>query len=224
MTNREEENMQDKRFTFNLSIEIPEIIYPPQPFSAEYLTSVDIQRGILLYALTKAIKPRSILEFGTGIAFSAIWFAKAMEDDKIINGKVHTIDDWTWSDAKEVAIKNLKESGFEHRVILYEGKSLSIGLEIAKSIAPVDMVHIDGDHDYPTPLTEFEMVKPFLSEGAYVLFHDTDIDGTHQAVQEILGEHPQWEHITLPLHSEMTIIRKPAVWTPHHVKHKDKMG
>ncbi len=52
---------------------------------------LNFHRGPLLYALIGYLKPKSILEFGTGGGYSTLCMAKALHDFKI-DGKIYTID------------------------------------------------------------------------------------------------------------------------------------
>ena len=52
---------------------------------------LNFHRGPLLYALIGHLKPKSILEFGTGGGYSTLCMAKALHDFKI-DGKIYTID------------------------------------------------------------------------------------------------------------------------------------
>ena len=54
-------------------------------------TKLNFHRGPLLYALIGHLKPKSILEFGTGGGYSTLCMAKALHDFKI-DGKIYTID------------------------------------------------------------------------------------------------------------------------------------
>ena len=52
---------------------------------------LEFYRGPLLYALICYLKPKRILEFGTGGGYSTLCMAKALSDSKI-DGKIYTID------------------------------------------------------------------------------------------------------------------------------------
>ena len=52
---------------------------------------LEFHRGPLLYALIAYLKPKKILEFGTGGGYSALCMAKAL-DDYDLDGKIFTID------------------------------------------------------------------------------------------------------------------------------------
>ena len=52
---------------------------------------LEFHRGPLLYALITYLKPKKILEFGTGGGYSTLCMAKALDDNEI-DGHVYTID------------------------------------------------------------------------------------------------------------------------------------
>ena len=52
---------------------------------------LEFHRGPLLYALIQSLRPKKILEFGTGGGYSTLCMAKSMFDNNI-DGKIYTID------------------------------------------------------------------------------------------------------------------------------------
>jgi predicted O-methyltransferase YrrM len=55
--------------------------------------------SIYLYSIIKMMKPKTVLELGTGLGISTLWAAIALEENK--NGTIHTIDDGSdWSNFK----------------------------------------------------------------------------------------------------------------------------
>lgn len=172
-----------------------------------------LERGLLLYLFAKTSKAKVILETGTSNGFSSVCFAQAIKDNDFHDGVVHTIDYYVWGSdysSKEQADKSIKMNGFQQIIKQHIGNSLEELPKILTSLnLKVDLAHIDSEHDYKTPKEEFILIEPYLNQGAYILFHDTDIKAVNNAVTDILSEREkQYEKIIVPLHSEMTILRK----------------
>jgi predicted O-methyltransferase YrrM len=171
------------------------------------------ERGLLLYLFAKTSQSKVIVETGTSNGFSSTCFAKAMEDNGFNDGEIHTIDCYAWGEnfsSKENADKCISINGFKSVIHQHVGNSLEILPDVLKSLdRKIDLAHIDSEHDYATPKKEFELIEPYLNPKAYVFFHDTDIKDVCRAVSDILKERKeQYEKIIVPLHSEMTILRK----------------
>ena len=55
------------------------------------LSNYNFERGLLVYLLVGKLKPKNILEVGTGSGFSTLCMAMAMTDFEL-DGKIYTID------------------------------------------------------------------------------------------------------------------------------------
>lgn len=154
-----------------------------------------------------------MVETGTANGFSAVCLAKAMRDNGIEDGVLHTVDCYSWGkdfSQRTRALETIKLNQLEKNIVAHEGNSIEVLPRVLCELpAKIDLVHIDSEHDFETPKREFELIEPYLNEGAYLFFHDTDIDAVKEAVEAIVATRKtQYEKITVPLHSEMTILRK----------------
>jgi hypothetical protein len=53
---------------------------------------------------------------------------------------------------------------------------------------PIGLLYIDGNHQYPSPLRDFEHFQPALAEGAKIAFHDyPTFEGVKRTVGELEG-------------------------------------
>jgi len=81
---------------------------------------------------------------------------------------VDPYDDERWGggpDSLDIFRRNTEGLGVE----LERGYGAEVGRRWDQ---PVGMLFIDGAHDYPTVLADFESWRPHLTNGATVLFHD----------------------------------------------------
>jgi hypothetical protein len=164
---------------------------------------LNFNRGLLLYALIGYLKPKSILEFGTGGGYSTLCMAKALFDFKI-DGKIYTIDR-NRNDEKIFRIFQLPDD--EH----VQEKKISNN-EIWNSIAPhewiekiipitgysgsvmktqnfnnIDFCYIDGVHTYDGTKHDFLSFLKVASNSFSVLFDDY-VDRDFYGVKEFIDK------------------------------------
>ncbi|WP_437968602.1 O-methyltransferase [Sorangium sp. So ce260] len=123
--------------------------------------------GRFLYMLTRARRPRLIVEFGTSFGISAIHLASALRDNgagRLIATELNPI-----KAAK--ARENLRSTGLADLVELREGDALQTlrhGLD-----AGIDMVLLDGWKEIYLPV--LQLLEPHLGPGALVIADDTTV-------------------------------------------------
>jgi predicted O-methyltransferase YrrM len=119
--------------------------------------------------LVQTIDPNLTIELGVDYGFSLIELAR--------HSRGTTIGiDWFQGDpqtghrnAEEIARKNIKDSGFEIRIDKAK-------FDDAVSWYPdgvIDILHIDGAHDYDSVKHDFETWFPKVRKGGVILLHDT---------------------------------------------------
>jgi len=131
----------------------------------EGVYQIDASSGRLIELLARLRSPKLVLEIGSAVGYSALWFMKGMPPDGMLdaiemNPKVVK--------ALEVTIK---KAGLEGRIRIHEGRALDI-LPTMKS--SYDMVFIDADKDpYPEYLEHaLRLTKP----GSVILAHNMFMD------------------------------------------------
>lgn len=123
----------------------------------------------LLMRLVRELAPRSALEVGTGFGISASYQAAALE----LNGS-GTLTTLEGSEAwAESAVEGFAALGLE-RVDVRVGPIAETLAEAAESRAPLDFVFIDAEHQEQATLDHFEVLLPYLADGAIVAFDDVD--------------------------------------------------
>ena len=95
--------------------------------------------GRLLFILTKLKSPKLIVELGSGFGYSAYWFAKALENGKVI------LTDYR-KENMEYAERLFLKAGLKHKAIFKVGEAV----EIAKEYRNIDILFIDIEkYQYP---------------------------------------------------------------------------
>jgi predicted O-methyltransferase YrrM len=119
--------------------------------------------GRLLYALVRAIRPQTVVEFGTSFGISTIYLAAAVTD----NGAGQIIT--TELSGKKVAAAraNLEEAGVAGPVTILEGDALQT---LSGVSGPVGLVLLDGWKNLCLPV--LRLLEPVLAPGALVAADD----------------------------------------------------
>jgi len=118
----------------------------------------------LMYSLIKKNKPNNILELGTCCGFSSIYMAKANPYSTI-----YTIEGAC--EVANIAKQNIQKANCTN-INQIVGKFDDVLLSTLQSIKQIDFAFIDGHHDKDATIRYFELIKPFLSQNAIVVFDD----------------------------------------------------
>lgn len=127
------------------------------------------EAGRLLYALVRATRPETVVEFGMSLGLSGIHLASAVRDNG--TGRVVTTE---LSSAKVAAAqRNFADAGLDDVITVLEGDALQTltGLE-----GPVGFVLLDGWKELYLPV--LRLLEPRLSTGALVVADNTNMPET----------------------------------------------
>jgi predicted O-methyltransferase YrrM len=123
--------------------------------------------GRLLYALVRAGRPETVVEFGTSFGISTIHLAAAVTD----NGTGHVVSTELSNRKATAARENLEQAGLAGVVTILEGDALET---LASVTGPVGMVLLDGWKDLYLPV--LRLLQPRLTPGALVIADDTSYE------------------------------------------------
>jgi predicted O-methyltransferase YrrM/glycosyltransferase involved in cell wall biosynthesis len=115
-----------------------------------------------IYALTRLVKPRHVLETGTWLGWTSCAIARALSE----NGFGHLTTFEINKDARETAVRNIESAGLSSAVT----SLLQSSMEFTPD-GELDMALFDSD--LALRVAEFERFRPWFSKGALVIFHDT---------------------------------------------------
>jgi predicted O-methyltransferase YrrM len=152
-----------------LSYEAPESYYGLTESFAIQQCREEIQEFVSL--LTSNNKLNNALEIGLGFYGSThfLW--------RLIFNSVTTIE----KDPKRVREFGDRLANFYDNWLLGDNKSKFIYgfsnetsvVQAAYSLGKVDMLFIDGDHQYKSVLTDYLLYEPLVNSGGIIAFHDT---------------------------------------------------
>ncbi len=135
---------------------------------------ISAEAGQLLYALVRAIRPETVVEFGTSFGISTIYLAAAVTD----NGTGHVVTTELSSTKVDAARANLRQAGVDRVVTVLPGDARET---LAGLRGPVGLVLLDGWKDLCLPV--LRLLEPVLSPGALVAADDN----SHASLAEYLG-------------------------------------
>lgn len=128
------------------------------PFSQKML-AITPKIGKFYNILLRGTKSTRILEIGTSVGYSTIWFAEAIRD--MPDSKIITID----SDAKKIqrAKKNFEDAGVADIILQRHGPALDVISQLQEKF---DFVFIDADKE--NYVQYFDAVFPMIKVGGLI--------------------------------------------------------
>lgn len=177
-------------------------ILKPRMLSGSY-------QGQLLSFISQMIKPKTILEIGTYVGYSAICLAKGLQE----NGKLITLDNN--EELENTIVNNIKKSGFDKKIEFVLGDAKNY---IAATNTIFDLVFIDADKQSYS--NYFDLIFDKVKTGGFILADnvlwsgkvlnekkDTDTEILDEFNKKIACDN-RVEKILLPIRDGLFLIRK----------------
>lgn len=143
---------------------------------SEFYIPVTPEAGRLLYALVRATRPATVVEFGMSFGISAVHLASAVRDNGA--GRVVTTE---LNDTKIAAARRtFEQTGLADVITILEGDALAT---LAGLDQQVDFVLLDGWKDLYLPV--IELLEPRLSTGALVVADNTSAADTQPYLDRV---------------------------------------
>ncbi len=127
-------------------------------------SSINRKNGEFLFRLVHHFRPQEILELGTSVGISAMYFALALPESRII-----TLEGCI--DSANLARENFEKTGI-HNVRVITGsfeEQLTVALE---AMPRPDLVYFDGNHKKEPTLAYFEQCLAHTHPGTIFIFDD----------------------------------------------------
>lgn len=124
---------------------------------------ISADAGKLLYALVRATRPDTVVEFGTSFGISTIYLAAAVTD----NGTGRVVSTELMERKADAARANLQEAGVGAAATILVGDALQT---LSGLPGPIGFVLLDGWKDLYVPV--LRLLEPKLAPGALVLADD----------------------------------------------------
>ena len=156
--------------------------------------SVPVLDGRLLRLLTETTGAMNVIEIGTSIGYSGIWFCLALEKT---GGHLTTFEIDPGRAAKARA--NFRRAGVEPRVTLVMGDAHA---EVIKLKGPIDILFLDADKE--GYLDYLAKLLPLVRPGGLVVAHNINPQQADRKFVDAITTNPELE--TLILNKELTGI------------------
>jgi predicted O-methyltransferase YrrM len=166
----------------------------------DWYIPISPQGGQLLYALTRASAPATVVEFGTSFGISTIYLAAAVTDNG--TGQVLT----TELSSKKVAAAgaNLAAAGLAGPVTILPGDARQTLADIP---GPVGLVLLDGWKDLCLPV--LRLLEPKLAPGALVVADDITFPSMADYLAYVRDPASGYVSVTFPVDDGMEL----SSWT-----------
>lgn len=147
------------------------------------------QDGRILRVLAESLGARHVVEVGTSVGYSGIWFCLGLQKT---GGKLTTFE----IDARRAAQAraNFKRAGVESIVTLVEGDAHQ---EVGKLDGPIDIVFLDADKE--GYLDYLNQLLPKLRPGGLVVAHNINERQADPNYVKAITSNPQLETLFLNL-------------------------
>ena len=148
-----------------------------------------------IFEIVKESKPEVVFEIGVRAGQSTRTILAALQENNF--GKLYSCDVKDYSD--RIIPENLKER--------WNYKIKPSGEYVKEWKLPIDILLIDGAHDYDNCKLDFNNFSPFVKEGGLIFMHDVCY-GEPYGVGKFFNE-IEWPKIVLAYFAGMAIIQKP---------------
>jgi predicted O-methyltransferase YrrM len=166
----------------------------------DWYIPISPEGGRLLYALARASRPETVVEFGTSFGISTIYLAAAVTDNGA--GRVLT----TELSPRKVAAAgaNLREAGVDGPVTILPGDALET---LADLPGPVGLALLDGWKDLCLPV--LRLLEPRLAPGALVVADDITFASMADYLAYVRDPARGYVSVTFPVGDGMEV----SCWT-----------
>ncbi|MFM0051917.1 glycosyltransferase [Caballeronia grimmiae] len=167
--------MESRSETRSVDLVRPESFWWP----ARIVRSAWLEHAPFAFWLVSALRPGTIVELGTHNGFSYGVWCQAVERLGLLT-RCYAVDTWRG----DVHAGQYDESVFlelsQYNNLTYPGFSSLIRSSFDDALAhfpdgSIDLLHIDGQHDYESARHDFESWLSKMSARGIVLFHDTNV-------------------------------------------------
>jgi predicted O-methyltransferase YrrM len=142
----------------------------------------------MLHRLARSCPPgANALEIGSYLGASTCYLAAGL---RASSGRLYCVDTWTnetMPDGPRDTFADFRRNTAAFANIITAVRKRSDRLVVGDVPVPLELVFIDGDHDYAAASGDFALVAPMMSPGGVVAFHDVGVT-EHAGVGRVLGE------------------------------------
>jgi predicted O-methyltransferase YrrM len=164
---------------------------------------VSADGGRLLYALTRAARPQTVVEFGTSFGISTIFLAAGVID----NGAGQVVSTELSPAKIRAARENLHQAGVDGPVTVLAGDARET---LADVPGPIGLVLLDGWKNLYLPV--LHLLEPRLAPGALVIADDSSFASVADYLAYVRDPAHGYVTVSFPVEDGMEI----SSWTGGH--------
>jgi len=168
--------------------------------AAEIYMPISADGGRLLYSLIRAVRPQTVVEFGTSFGISTLHLAAAVRDNGL--GRVLTTE---LSARKAAAARaTFVETGLDDVVTVLEGDAMeTLPAHLDDGDGSVGFVLLDGWKDLYLPL--LRLLEPRLAPGTLVVADDADMKAVQPYLAYVRDVENGYQSVLFPVEDGMEI-------------------
>jgi predicted O-methyltransferase YrrM len=163
---------------------------------AEVYLPISARGGELLYNLIRAIRPATVIEFGTSFGISTLYLAAAVRD----NGVGRVISTELSRSKAAAARQTFGATGLDDLITVLEGDARET---LAGIDATVDFVLLDGWKDLCLPV--LKLLEPRLGPGTLVVADDVNLTDLRPYLDYVRDPSHGYQSVTFPVEDGMEI-------------------
>ncbi|MYW03065.1 class I SAM-dependent methyltransferase [Streptomyces sp. SID3343] len=164
--------------------------------AAEIYMPISAGGGALLYNLVRAVRPTTVVEFGTSFGISTLYLAAAVRDNGV--GRVVTTE--LSKDKIAAARRTFAETGLDDLITVLEGDARETLRDLDD---PADFVLLDGWKDLCLPV--LRLLEPRLRPGTLVVADDIVLSSLQPYLDYVRDPENGYHNVTFPVEDGMEI-------------------
>ena len=145
-------------------------------------SSIPKYQGKWLFRLVRLFEPDRILELGTSFGLSSLYLHLARPEARMVTVEGNQ----TVARIADSLTRNLRAPTLQFKVGSFAEQIPSCLNELGS----VDLVFLDGDHQYESTLKYFEMILPHMSKGGIFILDDIYWSTEMKGAWDRLKDHP----------------------------------
>lgn len=145
----------------------------------------------VLYSLIRLLRPRVSAEIGTFLAGTTEVMARAILENG--HGDLHTTDAYGDERRPDLIIDAWPQE-LRRFTSFYPLHSMAFFAEMVSRQVPLDLILIDGQHDYEFALFDLQMAARLMRPGGIVIMDNAEQSGPFHAARTFMSENP-WQEV-----------------------------
>ncbi|WP_327040115.1 class I SAM-dependent methyltransferase [Micromonospora ureilytica] len=164
--------------------------------AAQVYMPISARGGQLIYNLVRAVRPATVVEFGTSFGISTLYLAAAVRD----NGTGRVISTELNATKVAAAQRTFTDVGLDELITVLEGDALQT---LTTLEGPVDFVLLDGWKDLCLPV--LRLLEPRIAPGTLVVADDVNLRSLQTYLDYVRESANGYHSVTFPVEDGMEI-------------------